>query len=232
MNKIYTFGDGFATGHIWPEWPQILQALLPDYNVINTSAVGAGPEWLVHNMIQQLPNMANSKVIFQWPQANRFDKLIEDSTWQEIANKDPVYAFNQHKSKNELWWLSSASKQKEVQEYHNIFVQNAQHNTRWQDYKILIKHTLENFKCTYVAIDTSDQEKFSRDVIFSEVRLNEIQPSPVVHFRYLIDIVLPQLNNIVVDEHRLLVLQSRIFSHFWKAYDPDRDEIWKEMATL
>ena len=232
MNKIYTFGDGFATGHIWPEWPQILQALLPDYKVINTSAVGAGAEWLVHNMIPQLTDMANSTVIFQWPVATRFDKLIEDSTWQEIADKDPVYAFNQHKFKNELWWVSSASEQKEVLDYHNRFVQKAQHNTRWHDYKILVKHTLENIKCTYVIISTVEQEKFSRDVAFAQVRLNEVQPSPVVHFRYLLDIVLPQLDKVLVDEHRALVLQTRISSHFWKAYDPDRDKIWKKMSSL
>ena len=42
MNKIFCFGDGFATGHIWPEWPQILQALVPQHQVINTTGIGEG----------------------------------------------------------------------------------------------------------------------------------------------------------------------------------------------
>ena len=45
MNKIFCFGDGFATGHIWPEWPQILQELAPQYQVINTAGIGAGSEF-------------------------------------------------------------------------------------------------------------------------------------------------------------------------------------------
>jgi hypothetical protein len=143
-----------------------------------------------------------------------------------------VYAFNQHKFKNETWWLSSASEQKEVQDYHNIFIQPSQHKIRQNDYRILVENTLSNLKCTYITIDTLDQEKFSRDVIFSEVRLSEVQPSPVVHFRYLTENIIPQLDNITIDNNRLLVLQSRIFSHNWQAYDPDRDEIWKKMSTL
>ena len=47
MQKIFCFGDGFATGHIWPEWPQILQTLLPDKQIINTAGIGAGAEFLV-----------------------------------------------------------------------------------------------------------------------------------------------------------------------------------------
>ena len=51
INKIYTFGDGFATGHIWPEWPQLLQALLPDYTIINTAGIGAGCEFLISELV-------------------------------------------------------------------------------------------------------------------------------------------------------------------------------------
>jgi hypothetical protein len=47
MKKIFCFGDGFATGHIWPEWPQILQALVPNCQVVVTAGIGAGSEFLV-----------------------------------------------------------------------------------------------------------------------------------------------------------------------------------------
>ena len=94
IKNIYTFGDGYATGHLWPEWPQILQALVTDYQVVNTAGIGAGPEYLVHKLVQQLDKMQNSYVIFQWPSPNRFDKLIENDHWVDIANNDPVYHFN------------------------------------------------------------------------------------------------------------------------------------------
>lgn len=74
--KIFTFGDGFATGHVWPEWPQILQALITDHKVINTAAIGAGSEFLVTHFVDLMPQIQNSVVIFQWPNALRFDKLI------------------------------------------------------------------------------------------------------------------------------------------------------------
>ena len=58
MKKIYTFGDGFATGHLWPEWPQILQALVPDYQVHNTAGIGAGAEWLVSGFVDLIPDLS------------------------------------------------------------------------------------------------------------------------------------------------------------------------------
>ena len=122
MKKIYTFGDGFATGHLWPEWPQILQALVPDYTVNNTcSAIGAGAEYLVTGLVDLVPELANNLVIFQWPMAARFDKLIEDKHWFHVGKTDPVYHFNFHKRPYGIWWISSASQQPQVKErglYH------------------------------------------------------------------------------------------------------------------
>lgn len=229
--KIFTFGDGFAAGHIWPEWPQILQAVLPSHHIINTAAVGAGTEWLVHQLVNQLHNIKNSTVVFQWPPADRFDKLIEDREWEFIANACPVYAFNQHRSNNEHWWITSASPQKEVQEYHNKFVQQKQHQIRLQDYEILVANTLENSKCTYIKISTMDQELFSRNIDRNDLRLNEVQPSPWVHFKYVKEILLPQMP-VVVDNRLLDRLENRILQHTWKAYDPDREEIWTQMSCL
>ena len=119
MKKIFCFGDGFATGHIWPEWPQILQTLVPDYQVVITAGIGAGSEFLVSGFVDQICNMRDSTVIFQWPQANRFDKLIEDASWKSIIASDPVYHFNVvHDMYDRNWWLSSASKDQTIIEYH------------------------------------------------------------------------------------------------------------------
>jgi hypothetical protein len=218
MNTIYTFGDGFALGHIWPEWPQILQALMPDTQVANTAAVGAGPEWLVYKFVQILPQ--NSTVIFQWPQADRFDKLLEDRAWTDLANTDPVYDFNQHDG----WWLSSASRMPKVREYHTEFVQRNQHIMRLATYRELVRHTLENNNCKYLFITTQEQSTYARK--FTEnVRLNQVQPSPIVHFKWLTEIVIPAIG-LEIDQTRSSKLENLIVNQQWEPFYYDRDQLW------
>jgi hypothetical protein len=130
VDKIFTFGDGYATGHLWPEWPQILATLVPEYTVVNTAGIGAGAEYLVHKLVQQVDAMRDSHVIFQWPVADRFDKVVEDPRWSDIIKNDPVYHFNTVADDLHIWWLSSASSQKEIRTYHEFFVQAEQQQMR------------------------------------------------------------------------------------------------------
>jgi hypothetical protein len=225
-NKIFTFGDGFATGHIWPEWPQILQALLPDYQVINTAGIGAGAEFLVSGFVDCIPDMHGSTVIFQWPQHQRFDKLVEDDSWQHIITNDPVYYFNTVADCGDRkWWLSSASKMQEIKDYHNRFVQSSQHIHRQNVYKALITQTAENLNCRLIHTETELENRFSHEERFKLIRQTEVQPSPIVHFYWLIEKIIPQLGVKVDAELKkqleLLVTQTR-----WVPYDPDREEIW------
>ena len=221
MSTIYTFGDGFAVGHIWPEWPQILQALLPNTQVINTAAVGAGPEWLTHKFVQILPK--NSTVIFQWPQADRFDKVLEDQRWSALADADSTYSFNQHDG----WWLTSASRTAEVREYHTKFVQRKQHLLRLEMYKELIKNTLENNNCKYVFTSTHDQSIYARK--FPEnIRLNQTQPSPFVHYSWLIEHILPAVN-LEIDQSRSNILKNLILQQNWEPFYYDRTKVWDDL---
>jgi hypothetical protein len=230
-NKIFTFGDGFATGHIWPEWPQILQALLPDYQVINTAAIGAGSEFLVSGFVDHVPNMSNSTIIFQWPYYKRFDKLLEDETWQQVIDTDPVYHFNtvtDHERRK--WWLSSASRVKEVQCYHEQYVQSCQDQNRHRVYRTLIDHTALALNCKILHTSSQDQDQFSKHIKFSTTRQSEVQPSPVVHFCWLIKHVLPQIG-IVIDIKLQLQLEQLINQTQWVAYCPDRAETWTNICT-
>jgi hypothetical protein len=230
-NKIFTFGDGFATGHIWPEWPQILQALLPDYQVINTAGIGAGTEFLVSGFADHVPHMKGSTVIFQWPYHNRFDKLIEDNSWQQIINTDPVYHFNTIVDcKNRKWWLSSASQGKEVQHYHQQYVQPQQHLNRDRVYCTLVDHTALALDCKIFHTSTHDQDQFSNHIRFAATRQSEVQPSPVVHFYWLIEQVLPQIG-IVIDQTLQQQLEQLINQTQWVAYCPDREEIWTNICA-
>jgi len=187
MNKIFTFGDGYATGHIWPEWPQILQALLPEYQIVNTAAIGAGAEFLVSSLIDILPTMHQQQAIIQWPQADRFDKLLQDQSWHTTISNDSVYHFNRvHDSQKREWWLSSAS-----------------------------------------ANDTTqDQESYSKQTKFITNRQNQIQPSPIVHFYWIVEKILPNLS-VQIDQLRLEMLEDSINKTNWIPYDPNRKSIWQ-----
>lgn len=231
MDKIFCFGDGFATGHIWPEWPQILQALVPQYQVTNTAGIGAGSEFLVSGFVDLIKDMQDSTVIFQWPASDRFDKMLEDDSWQSTIDHDPVYYFNTNTDHyNRKWWLSSASNNQEIRNYHTRLVQPQQHAHRQQVYQTLISHACDNLNCQLIHTSTATQDQFSLDKRFELTRQREVQPSPVVHFYWLVEKILP-LTDIAVDDQRQKTLETIINQTTWTPYDPEREEIWLQIKN-
>jgi hypothetical protein len=229
MKKIFCFGDGFATGHIWPEWPQILQALVPDYKVITTAGIGAGPEFLVSGFVDVISELHNSLVIFQWPNPERFDKIIEDENWYDIIAKDPVYYFNINKDiHGHKWWLSSASNTEDVRNYHKHYIQPTQHQLRQSVYQTLVDHSAKNLNCQIIYTSTASEHAFSNESRFAITRLSQIQPSPIVHFYWLLEKIIPQtemvINSRLQEKLELLINQTT-----WIPYDPDREEIWNNI---
>ena len=228
MNKIFAFGDGYATGHIWPEWPQILQALLPEYQIVNTAGIGAGAEFLVSGMIDLLPDMHQQQAIVQWPQANRFDKLLQDQSWDSTISNDSVYYFNRVRdTQKREWWLSSTSDS--VKSYHEHYVQSSQGHRRLEIFKTLVTHTLNQIDCGTVYTSTQEQEFYSRQTRFITTRQSQIQPSPVVHFYWIVEKILPKLTA-QVDQSRLVMLEVLINKTNWVPYDPNRESIWQDIV--
>lgn len=219
MKKIYCFGDGFATGHIWPEWPQLIEALFPEYKVIITAGIGAGPEYLVTQFTKLLP--IDGTVIFQWPYANRFDKLIEDDYWSNLASTDPVYHFNIYQHGTERWWLSSASALPELKEYRTKYVQPSQENIRLDVYKSLVEEILKKSNCPYVFTSTAEQDLFSKQS--PNIRGIEVQPRPLSHLDFLITEILPAVN---LHSNNISKITELLSTQKWVPYDPDREEIW------
>lgn len=226
-NKIYCLGDGFAHGHIWPEWPQILQALLPSKDIVTITGIGSGHEFLISGLLDQSP--CNSDVLFQWPMSNRFDKLIEDQRWIDRIKNDPVYFFNVYPSPHGSWWLSSASLDPDVRHYHDNIIQKKQHIRRLEMAKILIKSYLESRNCRYLEFSNEDQENFIQQK-YHRLRGTEIQPGPLVHYYYVIETLIPKLGYEVA-KSTATTLEKRIRSHAWKPYDPDRIDLWQKMIS-
>lgn len=221
-NKIYCFGDGYAHGHIWPEWPQLLEALLPTYEVKTISGIGAGPEYLVTQFSRLLP--VDGIVIFQWPMENRFDKIIQDQHWEQVAASDSIYYFNVYKNENETWWLSSASKVTEVRQYHSNFVQSQQAKVRLNVYQSLTKEILEKTGHPYFFTTNLEQESYNKKNL--EIRGKEIQPSTLSHFYFLTEIIMPKLK---LRSDRIELLEHLIKLQNWVPFDPDREEIWAKI---
>ena len=226
-NKIFCLGDGYAHGHIWPEWPQILRVLLPQHEIITGTGVGAGNEFLIDQLLNF--DCENQSVIFQWAYANRFDKLIQDEAWYTLAKNDPVYHFNFVPTASGTWWLSSASENKKIQEYHDFFVQNQQAKLRLKNQQILVENYLQNKRCHYWITSTQDQESFCQNHANSSFRGKEVQPQPIMHFYFVVECIKPALN-LPIDTKLQDLLEKNITQTTWTAYGPDQKEIWENIC--
>lgn len=229
MQKIFCFGDGFAAGHIWPEWPQILQTLLPDHQIINTAGIGAGAEFLVSGFVDLIGSMRDSIIIFQWPETGKFDKLLDDDSWKNIIVNDPIYHFNINvDSQARSWWLSSGSKTQDVRHYHQHYIHKQQHARRQSIYQELVSQTSENLNCQIVHTSTESEMLFGKHNRFSTTRQAEVQPSPIVHFHWLIEQIIPKIN-VTVDPNLQKELESLINQTQWIPYDKNRESIWLDI---
>jgi hypothetical protein len=247
MKKIYTFGDGFASSHLWPEWPVILEALLPEHKFTHYGAVGAGNEFIVNAIVQANQEDPDAYFLVQWAQPDRFDKLIEDSSWDRIIDADPTYYFNRVVLAENSWWISSASQQPDIVKYHSHYVQSKQSRTRVLNYIYLASNLLEGKSLFFTTANlkfTNNEQKyikgnwvkqnmheFSNQQQFINVRQTEVQPSPIVHLAYIQQYLLPNLP-FTIDTDRLAELARRINEHNWVAYDPNRIEIWQKMSDI
>lgn len=224
--KILCIGDGYAHGHIWPEWPQILKIILPCTEIVVISGKGAGNEFLIDGLLRH--NVSNQAVVFQWASHRRFDKVIEDHEWDKIREQDLAYHSHSYKSHDNTWWLSGESDHPKVKYYRDFFVQEQQSRNRMKNQQELVKGYLANKNCRYVKISTLQQEQYSRLPKFLNLRGNAIQPSPIVHHDFLCEEIMPALS-IDYDKYRAEQLREMIMQVKWVPYNPDRVKIWWEI---
>ena len=212
ITKIVTAGDGFAASHIWPMWPHVLQMTTVDTEVISLGAIGAGNEYIFNSVLNCINSSQPDLVIVQWAQSNRLDLILDTKYKAEIAAADPVYNENIYDN----WWLSSASTQPYVKTYHNDYIGTIQRRSRTKNYIISLAAILENrnipylFTTTYASehYPTSDinwdnwvwhepgqgMQEYSLLPRFEDIRLTEVQPSPLVHMQWVLDILQPKLS--------------------------------------
>jgi hypothetical protein len=241
IKKIYTFGDGYASNHIWPEWPWILELLYPEIEFSHFGEVGAGNEYISNAVIQANLNDPDAYFLVQWTEPHRFDKLLQDKSWDTVIDADPVYFFNRVSSFGQNWWISSKSTQPEIVQYHKQFVQPAQHILRSANVIYLISQLLAGKSLFFSTVNINyflhrkpnnyieqDMFRYSFLAQFSDVRQNEVQPSPVVHLEYIKEYILPRMP-VSPNKSCLDKLTRLVNEHKWVPYHPDREEIWKNI---
>lgn len=243
---IYTFGDGFAAGHIWPNWPQILEVFTND-QVINHGMVGAGNELIFNTAIKQSFTATSDDVfLVQWTMPGRFDKILETSDWHELQKTDEVYRNNRYRVFDNIWWPTSGSALPEIRHYHNFYVQSKQALERSIIYMISLSGFLDNlgishhyfltYELNFGAHSLCDKvkslpwvpapsmETWSR---FRPDRGNEVQPSPAVHYKFVEEFLLPALG-IDVERDVLEKIENRVRQMEVVPFYYDREKIWSE----
>jgi len=210
---IYTFGDGFAAGHIWPEWPQMLE-LVTQQPVKNYGHIGAGNEFIFNCAAHAFNNACNEDIfVVQWAEPNRFDKLLQDQTWATLNAEDVDYSGILANVGNHRWWSTSNSKLEAIRYYKEYYVQSVQSLNRTVLYMIALSKMLETKNINHCFFSTYELD-YAGHELFSTVetlpwtawpametysykfsfRGKEIQPHPIIHLHYVIDYILPSLN--------------------------------------
>lgn len=214
---IVTAGDGFAAGHIHPMWPQLLQMLVKNCRVINLGKPAAGNEYIFNAVLNTLDRITGvDLVLVQWAQCQRLDLILDTEFKDIVANRDPVYHFNQYIMGHYKWWLSNASQQEYVQRYHQKYIGFSQALLRTENYQRSLGTILNSQGIPYRFFSTYDiegqisspvyqnypwiwhipgrgMEHYSKRPTFELTRGTEVQPSTEVHFNWILDVLEPAL---------------------------------------
>lgn len=219
--NLLTIADGFgdSKAHLswYPDyfkWPEIIQLMTKGVSLTNCARYGAGNEYII-NCLQE--HVSNNDVVFvQWASPSRLDLLLEhsppyDAFWQEQIQIDPVYNNNVVSVGGNNFWISSATTNPNVIEYHQKYISLKQHQMRSQliiDYaKLLIeKHQIKDygFLLTYdgdYLKNTKDRwvwhekykgmHSFRKVSKYADLDFGYAQPIPLIHFDFIKQFIMP-----------------------------------------
>jgi hypothetical protein len=244
--KIFTFGDGYAAGHIWPEWPQLVE-LATNTQVINHGFVGAGNEYIFNCAVKSALTASKDDVfLVQWAKPDRFDKLLTPA-WAQLQEKDSVYNNNNSKVFDQEWWCSSASRLPEILHYKSFYVEIEQAVNRTVLYMISLSKLLDSLGIQHRYFLTYSHD-YSAHTNFEDLRAlpwinfgqgmdewtttntqnrgNDIQPSTQSQLSWIVNNLLQYIAH---DQSRLDSISDTINSTQFVAFDPDRQQQWQDI---
>lgn len=149
-SNILTISDGNGVDTNFKKWPFYLQLLTSNYaKVINRSVIGASNELMFMQLSEVVAANKPDYCIIQWSIPNRID-LVADKFWLAQAEQDPVYNFNVVENNGKTWWVTSASDNEYVKEYHNRYIGTWQAQQRSQAWIIAAAELLKFHKIKFV----------------------------------------------------------------------------------
>lgn len=148
-NNILVISDGNGVDSDFKKWPFYLQLLMSKTaTIINKSVIGAGNEIMFMQLADAVAAQKIDHAIVQWSMPSRLDVVIDDF-WSKQATVDETYHFNIVSAAGKDWWVSSASKNPNVRDYHIKYIKHWQAVQRTQSLILaaaeLLKHHNVNF---------------------------------------------------------------------------------------
>lgn len=245
--NLLTISDGFGDHKVNPDWypfymkwPEIIRLMTRGVNVVNFSHQGAGNEYIVNRLRNNLVD--KDAVLIQWVPPDRLDLVLAHQTtyekfWTEQIATDPVYNKNTVQADQHRMWLSSASKIPAVVEYHQKYINMQHHQLRSQlfvDYATLllqdIKHGFLLTKTSrYLEHTVTDHsrwhwhEKFQgmcefRHVShYAELDLGLVQPIPLVQFDFVRQFIQPRFDLPWRSENEIQAVEKMLYRKYQEA---------------
>ena len=147
---LLAISDGNGVDNDFKKWPTLLQLMtLDSLQIKNKSVVGASNELILMQIAESIENENIDCAIIQWTNPLRIDVVV-DKFWKEQAKNDPTYHFNIVQSNNHDWWVTSASDNQYVKEYHNRYIKEWQATQRSQAYMLAAASLLKNKNIPFV----------------------------------------------------------------------------------
>lgn len=221
--KLLTVADGFGDSKAVPDWypgfykwPEIIKFMTKNTEVINLSRYGAGNEYITNCI--RLHAKDQDAVLVQWAMPNRLDLVLGQNKnyWQEQLRADSVYNNNVVSLNETEFWLSSASQNKNVQDYHKKYISIKQHQMRSHIFVEYVTLLLDQYDIKYKfllsvdsdylreSVSTFDQwcwhdlfkgmHSFRKLSQYSDLDLNLIQPISLVQFDFIQQYIMPILD--------------------------------------
>ena len=237
------FGDSYAVPAWYPnyiKWPELIQLMTQGVVLHNLSRYGAGNEYIVECLRNNLIN--KQFVIVQWAIPNRLDLVLNHNSeyanyWADQIFKDPVYNNNILTIGNNSIWISSASTNSDVQEYHKKYISLSQHQMRSQLYvdyaTMLLKDIPHKFMLTktsnYLEETVSDYSdwawnlpfqgmcEFRHDSKYAELELGITQPIPLIHYDFIRKFIIPNFELPWRSNQELQAVENMLFRKYNEA---------------
>jgi hypothetical protein len=131
-SNILVISDGNGVDTDFKKWPFYLKLLTTKTsNIINRSVIGASNEMMFLLLSEAVSKTKIDFCVMQWSIPNRVDVVL-DEFWLEQAQKDLIYHFNIIENNEQQWWITSASSNQYIREYHDRYINYYQSQLRSQ----------------------------------------------------------------------------------------------------